>query len=416
MSQSAFPAAAPRRRWPLFLPFALVVLLAAAWTGVWFYAAARAEAEIAVWRARERQAGRAQDCASQSIGGYPFRIEVRCGGASFELKGTPTLQLKLPLAVAAVQVYDPKLLIGEFTGPLEISEPGRPPAGIVDWTLAQASVRGLPAGVERASLALVEPTVRDPSIAANGTMFRAQRLELHGRQAAGSTADNPLVEIALRLEAAVADKLHPLAAKPIDADIVAMVRGVNDISPKPWATRFREWQARDAQIEITKARVAQEDVIAVGTGVLKLTPRGGLDGDLKVTVVGIEKVLKMFDIERIMSEGQIGATFNALDRLMPGLGGIARQSAAPGLVAALGQRTELEGKPAVAFPVRFVDGAVFPWAVSGGHDAAAVLSAGTTQASKVFICKSRPAALLPKRWRRWNGGSHADRHVDSPVP
>ena len=127
MSQSAFPAAARRRRWPLFLPFALLLLLAAVWTAVWFYAAARAQAEIAVWRERERQAGRAQDCASQSIGGYPFRIEVRCGGASFELKGTPTLQLKLPLAVVAVQVYDPKLVIGEFTGPLEISEPGGPP-------------------------------------------------------------------------------------------------------------------------------------------------------------------------------------------------------------------------------------------------------------------------------------------------
>src|SRR5262249_53038561 len=328
-------------------------------SGVGLYAAGGGEIEIGVWRARERQAGQAQDCASQSIGGYPFRIEVRCVGASFELKGTPTLQLKLPLAVVAVQVYDPKLLIGEFTGPLEVSEPGRPPAGIVNWTLAQASVRGLPAAVERASLALVEPTVRDPSIATNGTVFRAQRLELHGRRAAGSTADNPLVETALRLEAAVADKFHPLAAKPIDADIAAILSGVNDISPKPWPARFREWQARDGQIEITNARLAQEDVIAVGTGVLKLTSRGALDGDLKVTVVGIEKVLKMLDIERLMSEGQIGATFNALDRLMPGLGGIARQSAAPGLVAALGQRTELEGKPAVAFPVRFVDGAVF---------------------------------------------------------
>jgi len=33
---------------------------------------------------------------------------------------------------------------------------------------------------------------------------------------------------------------------------------VNDISPKPWAVRFKEWQARDGQIEITKARLAQE--------------------------------------------------------------------------------------------------------------------------------------------------------------
>jgi hypothetical protein len=61
---------------------------------------ARGDGDCA-WRASERQAGRQQDCASQSIEGYPFRIEVRCGGASFELKGTPTLQLKLPRVLAA---------------------------------------------------------------------------------------------------------------------------------------------------------------------------------------------------------------------------------------------------------------------------------------------------------------------------
>src|SRR5258708_6223753 len=103
MSGLARPALA-RRRWPLFLPFGLVVLLAAGWTGLWFYAAARAETEIATFRARERQAGRLQECASQSISGYPFRIEVRCAGAMFELKGSPTLQLKLPVVLAAVQV------------------------------------------------------------------------------------------------------------------------------------------------------------------------------------------------------------------------------------------------------------------------------------------------------------------------
>jgi hypothetical protein len=360
MSGSTHPALAPRRRrWPLFLPFALVVLLAAGWTGFWFYAAARAEAEIAGFRERERQAGRLQDCASQAIGGYPFRIEVRCGGATFELKGTPTLELKLPFVLAAVQVYDPKLLISEFTAPLDISEPGRPPAYVVNWSLGQASVRGLPSQVERASLALDAPSVRDTGAAGNDPVFRAQHLELHGREAAGSTPDNPLIETVLRVDAAVADKLHPLAAKPIDAEVATVLRGVTDISPKPWPVRFKEWQARDGQIEIVKARLQQEDVIAVGAGMLKLTPRGGLDGNLQVTVVGIEKVLKMFDIERFMSEGQIGATISALDRLIPGLGGIARQNAAPGLVAALGQRTVLEGRPAVAFPVRFADGVAF---------------------------------------------------------
>ena len=232
-------------------------------------------------------------------------------------------------------------------------------------------MRGLPSAVERASLVLVGPSVRVPSLAGNDAVLSARRLELHGRQAPASPADNPTVEAALRLDAAVADKLETLfdpaiadkvrvlAANPTDADLAATLRGVDDIRPKPWPVWFKEWQARGGQLEIDKARLAQLDVIAAGSGVLQLTPRGGLEGNLQVTVVGIEKILKMFDIDRIMSEGQIGATFNALDRLVPGLGGIARQSAAPSLIAALGQRTTLEGKPAVAFPIRFVDGTVF---------------------------------------------------------
>ena len=99
-------------------------------------------------------------------------------------------------------------------------------------------------------------------------------------------------------------------------------------------------------------------MIAVGAGTLKLTPRGGLDGNLQVTVVGIEKVLKMFDIERIMSEGQIGATLSALDRLIPGLGGIARQKRGPGLVCGAGPahdaRRQAGGGVSAAFHRRHV--------------------------------------------------------------
>jgi len=369
MPHSASTRAVRRRL--LFVPAAVVVVLAAAWSEFWFYAAARAEADLAAWRERARQAGRAQDCVSQSIAGYPFRIEVHCGGASLQLKGDPTLQLKLPLAEVAVQVYDPKLVIGEFTAPLQISEPGRPPALVVQWNIAQGSVRGLPSGVERPSLVVLGASVRAPSLAGNDSVVGAARMELHGRQAPGSRADNPAIQTVLRLnavvadkletlfDAAIADKLRALAATPMDTEITATLRGVDEISPKPWPLWFKQWQARGGALAIENAQLAQQDVIASGSGALKLTPRGGLDGDLQVTVVGIEKILKMFDIDRILSEGQIGATFNALDRLIPGLGDVARQSAAPGLIAALGERTTLEGKPAVAFPVRFVDGAVF---------------------------------------------------------
>src|SRR5690242_4543998 len=51
-----------RRRWPIFVPFALLVALAVIWTGLWFYAASAAETALAGWRAREAKSGRTYEC------------------------------------------------------------------------------------------------------------------------------------------------------------------------------------------------------------------------------------------------------------------------------------------------------------------------------------------------------------------
>src|SRR5439155_22519914 len=95
--------AVPRRRWMLFAPFLVVVVLAAGWSALWFYAAGRAEADLAAWRESERQAGRTQHCASQSIGGYPFRIEFRFDGAVLQIVGVPQLLLQLTYVVVSAQ-------------------------------------------------------------------------------------------------------------------------------------------------------------------------------------------------------------------------------------------------------------------------------------------------------------------------
>ena len=52
----------------------------------------------------------------------------------------------------------------------------------------------------------------------------------------------------------------------------------------------------------------------------------------------------------------------ALDRLSPGLGNVARQQAGANISLGanlLGEQTTLEGKRAVALPLRFTDGAIF---------------------------------------------------------
>jgi hypothetical protein len=357
------PRPARRRRlWALLVPVVLVLALAILWTGIWFYAASAAEAAFAGWREREAKAGRMFSCEKQSIGGFPFRIELRCADPVAELRGSqPAVAIKTAELVVFAQVHDPTLLNIEFSGPMAIAEPGRPADLVARWTLGQASVRGTPSAPERASILVEEPAVDRVGEDGNATLFKAARIELQGRLAGGSVTDNPIVEMVLRLVTAVAPELHPLTVAPLDADIAATLRGLADFAPKPWPERFRELQARGGRIEITRARVRQGDVIAVSAGTLSLTPRGGLDGQLDVTLVGIDKVLKTLDLDRIVSQGNIGATLGQLDRIMPGLGQFARQNAAPTIrtgLGAIGQNATLEGKPAVSVPLRFADGAV----------------------------------------------------------
>jgi hypothetical protein len=354
-------SASRRRRWPIFVPFFVVAILAVLWAGAWFTLVARAPGEIDAWRAREASAGRIYGCGTQSIAGFPFRIEVRCTDPSAQLSDmAPPVALKAADALVTWQVYQPALLIGEFTGPLALGEPGKPASLLARWEIARASLRVSLGGPERVSIVCERPSL-DRADGASAPVFKADHVELHGRRLEGSPADNPAVDLVLRLAAASAPELHPILAQPLDADVTGVLSGVADVAPKPWPVLFRQWQARGGSLQISKARVQQGDVIAVGEGTLSLTPRGGLNGRMQVTVVGLAKVLQELGINQIASQGDIGSALDALDRVLPGLGSIARQNAGAGIVAGLGafgQSTTLEGKPAVTVPLRFDDGDV----------------------------------------------------------
>jgi hypothetical protein len=376
-----------RRRplWPVFVAPGLVVLAAIAWSAFWFYAASQVDQTVDVWRAREAKAGRIYDCAKRHVAGFPFRLEVTCEGASVTLVAQTaqgaaaapvTAQLGKILVVA--QIYTPKLLIAEFTAPATLAERGQPPSLQVNWRTARSSIAGLPGTPERVALVFDDAAIDRIGGAAPLPLARATHLELHGRLAEDSTVDHPVIEAALQINGGSILELHPLLAQPFDADIRAKVRGLRDFSPKPWPDRFREIQAAGGRIEITQSRIQQGDLISVAAGSLGLTANGRLDGELQMTVAGIEKVIPALGIEKMLEEGVPQATLDrlapgvksqdvnnllgSLDRMIPGLGKVVRQNANAGVTAginALGTPAELEGKKARSFPLRFVDGAVF---------------------------------------------------------
>jgi hypothetical protein len=378
---------APRRRplWRLFIMPVLLLLAAAVWSGFWFYAASQVGEKADAWRAQEAKSGRVYDCARRTVAGFPFRLEVRCDGASVSLisqtAGAATqapITAELGQILIVAQVYDPKLLIAEFTAPATISDRGGQPSMAVTWSKARSSVVGLPAVPQRASIVFDDPEINRFNGSVQAPLAHAKHIELHGRLVEGSAADHPVIETVLKIEGGTLQEVHPLLAQPFDADVRTMLSGLTDFSPKPWPARFREIQAAGGRVEIVQSRIVQGDLIAVGAGTLGLTAQGRLDGELQMTVAGIEKVIPALGIEKMLDEGVPQATldrvapgvktqdvnnlFGALDRAIPGLGKVVRQNANVGVAAginALGKDAVLEGKKARAFPLRFVDGTVF---------------------------------------------------------
>lgn len=377
---------APRRRplWRLFIMPVLLLIGAAVWTAFWLYAASQVEVSADAWRAQEAKSGRVYDCARRSVAGFPFRLEVRCDGASVSLVAQTAGAAQAPITaklgeiLVVAQVYDPKLLIAEFTAPATLSEGGGPSSMRVNWSKARSSVVGLPAVPQRASIVFDDAEIDRVNASAQTPLGRAKLVELHGRLAEGSALDRPVIETVLKIAAGSVQEVHPLLAQPFDADVRMMLSGLKDLSPKPWPQRFREIQAAGGHVEIVQSRVAQGDVVAVAAGTLGLTAQGRLDGELQMTVAGIEKIIPALGIEKMLEEGVPQATLDrvapgvktqdvnnllgALDRAIPGLGKVVRQNANVGVAAginALGKEAVLEGRKARTFPLRFADGVVF---------------------------------------------------------
>jgi len=374
-------AARRRSRRSLVIALMLLLIAAVAWSGFWFYAASKAEVAADAWAAREAKSGRVFDCANRSIAGFPFRFEVQCSGASVSLVSQTAdrthFTARLDNILVAAQALDPRRVTAEFTAPATVTDDSTQTTFAVNWSKGRSSVVGLPAMPQRASIAFDDPTIDRLDGSTQVPLARAKQVEMQGNLAEGSLSDRPIIETATRIVQASIQGLHPLLSEAFDADLRAKVTGLADFKPKPWPQRFREIQAAGGHIEILQSRVQQGDTIAVATGVLGITASGHLDGELQVTVAGLDRVIPALGIDKMLEEGVPQSTLDrvapgvkakdvdnllgALDRAVPGLGKVVRQNANVGVAAginALGKKSELEGKKARSFPLRFVDGVV----------------------------------------------------------
>lgn len=352
-----------RRIWPIAVPLIVLVVAAAGWCAFWYSAAAQADRLISEWLDREAKLGRIYACGSRDIEGFPFHIVIRCDEARAQLDNlTPPLGLNLSDVEVTAYLYQPTVLVAEFSGPLAIGEPNKAPRIIADWELARTSVRGTPRAPERISIALEKPVFERVVEGGREKLVTGEHVEFTARIAAGSPANNPLLDVAFKAVATSAPGVHNLATDPTDADVDTRLHGLKDFAPKSWPDRFREIQAANGRIEVRSLRLKQGEWLASGSGSVGLSAAGRLNGEISVTVAGLDKLMKQLGVEYVARSERANSAISLLNQLLPGLGDAAREHAGAGAAAGLtlvGEQTELEGRKATRLPLKFDDGVVY---------------------------------------------------------
>lgn len=281
----------PSRLW-LYLPFALLALIALLWSGLWFYIKGRVVNGIDLALASELQLGRNWACADHRIGGFPFRIEVHCSAlkiTSARSNGDYTAIIG-PL-VALGQIYTPGLILVEAKGPLQLKTPD---GSVVDatWNLLSASFKQSGEGFERLSAVLTQPAVTLARSDAAPVSTSALSMELHLRPTPGRAPADGAVDAAITTKAARIPALDQLLSqdRPTDFDLNAMVLHATAFQRGFNPETLDGWRQRAGLIELRKITMVKGDARLEASGQLALDDLKRIRGRLESAVTGVDRI------------------------------------------------------------------------------------------------------------------------------
>jgi hypothetical protein len=296
----ALPDGSRRSRFWLFAPFVLLALVAVAWSVAWFVIRGRVVEQLDAALAREAAAGRQWTCTDRATSGYPFRIEVACSALTLQRGDT---RASFGRVVSVAQVYQPRLIIAEVAGPLQVvTGDARIDA---QWRLLQMSLHLAEGGFQRASLVASDVRLRGTGVTQAEIAGSGDRLEAHLRPDPARTASEGAYDVAFTVSKAAVPALNEVIGgnEPVDlsADLlVTRGRTLTDGSPIDAAER---WRQAGGSLELTRVALAKGARRLEAKGTLGLDDQHRATGRLELAVAGLEDVVARITGVRVGGTG-----------------------------------------------------------------------------------------------------------------
>ncbi|MCJ2051228.1 DUF2125 domain-containing protein [Methylobacterium sp. J-070] len=312
----------PKRGWRrsrlgLFLPYILLAVIAAGWSAGWFWIRGRTAGEIDGWIAREAAAGRTWTCADRTLGGYPFRIELRCSAVTLE-RADGRFQLGPSTAVA--QIYQPRLVVFESAGPFHVEQGDL--TGDASWKALQGSFHGAAEGFTRASLVIDAPQVAVTGADPGPIAVAGRHLELHARPSPGRYESEGAVDVSLRLMQAAVPQLDALTGTPEPADLTldATLTQATILRTGTVARELERWRQAGGTLDLNGLSLAKGAQRVQAKGTLGLDAAHRPAGQIDLRAAGVDALVGGIVGQRLGSER--GAL---VGQLVGGLLGLSRR-------------------------------------------------------------------------------------------
>lgn len=284
MATDATPSGPSRGKTKYLYLLAVVVLVAAGWSGAWAYGRSVVSDQIDLQLRQMAGGGLDISCEDLSIAGYPFRYEIRCRNLrSLDRSG---IESAMGTLEAVALVYNPWHVIFEANAPALVSAPAAGTTGKLDWETARASVKYSTASLGNVDVVIQKPELAYETFADNGVAV-SDKAEFHLRQAPGQPQ---AVEGFLSIDGLMLGS-DPDVLPALDGRLHVRIDGGSALLSGAGLARLVYASGGEVPIRVVLADVASEESRLGASGDLILSSDGTLSGTLDLTLSGKDAAL-----------------------------------------------------------------------------------------------------------------------------
>lgn len=263
---------------------AIVLLVAAAWTGTWYFFAGQLRQQIELLAFADGESSPQLVCETLDVSGYPFRFDVDCANAALV---SGDLLVEIPGLRASVMVYRPNHILASALGPAQVSDAFTGHRSAVEWGTLEGSLRIESWRIAR--LSVIGDTLRwTDRLVGNDLIASAPHVEFH-------LLDMPEAHVPERGLAALAgfmraEKLAMPGLAIADADIeveAEMTALPDDIRNLGSAPFLPAWQRDNGLLRIVGVRARDASADLVAHGEISLDAGGYPTGSISVDSAGL---------------------------------------------------------------------------------------------------------------------------------